>query len=210
MRIRGFTLVELLVALFITAILFTLGYGAVNQALAHRGELEEQQARMLAVQSTMRVLAQDFGQIAPRPVREPIGDTWQPALVSAATGSAQSQIQSLVSFTRTGWANPAGIQRPALQRVSYTFEKNALRRIYWPVLDTTLGNEPTQRDLLTGVKSVTLRFMEPSRQWADHWPIQPANPNDPGQTQRERPLAVEVTLELDDWGRIVRVFELPQ
>ena len=71
-----------MVALFITAILFAMGYGAINQALTHRGAIEEQQARLLAVQTTMRVLAQDFGQLAARPVRDPIGDTWQPALLA--------------------------------------------------------------------------------------------------------------------------------
>ena len=62
MRARGFTLIELMVALFITAIVFAMGYGAVNQALNSRQSLEDRQARLLAVQTTMRVLAQDFDQ----------------------------------------------------------------------------------------------------------------------------------------------------
>ena len=79
----GFTLVELLVALFITAILFTMGYGTVNQAMNHRGAIEEQNARLLAVQTTLRLMAQDFEQITPRPVRQPLGNnTWYPALMS--------------------------------------------------------------------------------------------------------------------------------
>src|SRR5215213_4073919 len=79
---QGFTLVELLIALFITAIMFAMGYGAVNQTLAHRGELEEQQTRLLAAQTAMRLFAQDFGQIVARPVREPVGTGWLPAVLS--------------------------------------------------------------------------------------------------------------------------------
>ena len=209
--LHGFTLVELLVAIFITAVLFTMGYGAINQTLAHRGAIEEQQARLLAVQTTMRIMAQDFGQLAPRPVRDPIGNTWQPA-IEAKGGSSGQEGSPMVIFTRTGWANPAGIQRPALQRVTYILEQNVLRREYWPVLDATLANNTTRRELLTGVKSSAFRYMDFSRQWVDQWPVRnaPLNPSDPGPGLRSRPMAIEATIELEDWGKIVRVFEVPQ
>src|SRR5687768_401831 len=165
---EGFTLVELLVAIFITTILFAMGYGAINQALANRGAIEEQQARLLAVQSTMRLLAQDFGQVVPRPVRQPIGSIWEEAF-RAEPGSQSGQ--PVVILTRAGWANPAGVQRPALQRVAYVFENGVLRREHWPVLDITLANEPVKRELLTKVKSISLRFRDRSgQQWIDQWP----------------------------------------
>src|SRR5829696_8463909 len=153
-RTRGFTLVELLIALFITAIMFAMGYGAVNQTLAHRSELEEQQARLLAVQTTIRLFAQDFGQIVARPVREPVGTGWQPAVLSTANANSTAGGQVLVSFTRGGWASPAGIQRPALQRVTYSFENGVLRREYYPVLDATLGSKVIRREVLKDVRSV--------------------------------------------------------
>src|SRR5215213_4131514 len=146
-RTRGFTLVELLIALFITAIMFAMGYGAVNQTVNNSGALEEQQARLLEVQTAMRVLTQDLQQIAARPVREPIGSNWQAALV--ADEPTNSPSMPLLSFTRTGWANPAGLQRPALQRVSYFFENDTLRREHLPVLDATLSSQPIKRELLT-------------------------------------------------------------
>lgn len=215
MKKQGFTLVELLVALFITSILFVMGYGAINQALSNRGAIEEQQERLLAVQTTMRLFAQDFGQAASRPVREPIGSTWEDAFVSQAASRGNSAApQALVLFTRAGWANPAGVQRPTLQRVAYTFEDGILRRNHWPVLDATLAAEPVRRELLKDVRSVTLRFMDGSRQWIEQWPSptinQIARIGQPGAGQRLRPRAVELTLELEDWGRIVRVFEVPQ
>jgi general secretion pathway protein J len=206
----GFTLVELLVALFITAILFTMGYGAINQTLAHRGAIEEQQERLLAVQTTMRMMAQDFGQMTPRPVREPVGSDWQPVILANGTSQGQTQSGPLVTLTRTGWANPAGIQRPALQRVSYIFEKDTLRREYQPVLDPTLANQPAKRELLSGIKSIQFRYMDNLRQWVDHWPAQAPSSNDPGSAQRTRPMAVEVTVELEDWGKVIRLFEVPQ
>ncbi len=204
MRQRGFTLIELLVAVFITAILFAIGYGAVNQAVKNREALEQQQERLLAVQTTLRTIAQDVNQLALRPIRNPNGNDLLPVL--EATGSDQKR---LVELTRNGWANPAGVQRPALQRVVYLFENNKLRRQYWPVLDPLLSTEPITKDLCTGVKSVTFRYMDVGRNWRDTWPPATAVANAGQLNLRLRPVAIEVTLELNDWGKIVRVLEVP-
>ena len=207
----GFTLVELLIALFITAIIFAMGYGAVNQTMAHRGQLEEQQARLLAVQTTVRLFAQDFGQIVARPVREPVGDGWQPSVESSEDAKTTGGGRALISFTRGGWANPAGIQRPALQRVTYSFENGTLSREYYPVLDATLASKMIRRDVLKDVRSVKLRYLERlPQQWAEQWPTKPVQANEPYDAQRQRPMAIEVTLDLEDWGKIVRLFEIPR
>jgi general secretion pathway protein J len=199
--IAGFTLIELMVAVFITAILLSMGYGAVNQALGDREALNSRQERLLAVQTAMRLLSQDFTQLAPRPVRQPIGDGWLPAIIGAPGAN------SIVTLTRAGWANPAGIQRPALQRVTYILENGTLRREHWPVLDAVLTTTTVRRELLDKVKSITLRYMDVSFQWRDQWP-QPALAGDPTSNLRLRPIAVEVTLELEDWGKLVRVIEV--
>jgi general secretion pathway protein J len=199
--IAGFTLIELMVAVFITAILLSMGYGAVNQALGDREALNSRQERLLAVQTAMRLLSQDFTQLAPRPVRQPIGDGWLPAIIGAPGSN------SIVTLTRAGWANPAGIQRPALQRVTYILENGTLRREHWPVLDAVLTTTTVRRELLDKVKSITLRYMDVSFQWRDQWP-QPALAGDPTSNLRLRPIAVEVTLELEDWGKLVRVIEV--
>jgi general secretion pathway protein J len=202
MKARGFTLIELMVALFITAIVFAMGYGAVNQALNSKGALEEKQERLLAVQTTMRIFSQDFGQLASRPIRDPTGDSWQAVLKTGQNA------QPYLSFTRGGWANPAGVQRPSLQRVAYVLEDKTLRRDHYPVLDYLLSTQPVKRELLTGVKSVTFRYMDVSRQWRDAWPP-PGLAGDPNVNLRARPIAIEVTLDLDDWGKLKRVFEIP-
>src|ERR1700691_1468348 len=96
---RGFTLIELMVAVFITAIVLAMGYGAVNQALQNREALDAREERLHAVQTTMRILTQDLTQLPPRPVRQPIGDGWLPALQSginpdAGLGSTTSTLGS--------------------------------------------------------------------------------------------------------------------
>ena len=204
LRQRGFTLIELAVAVFITAILFAIGYGAVNQAVKNRESLEQNQERLLAVQTTMRTIAQDVNQLALRPIRDPTGNDWMPVLIASA-----SDQKRLLELTRGGWANPAGVQRPALQRVVYLFEENTLRREYWPVVDPLLSTEPIKKDLCKDVKSVTFRFMDVGRQWRDTWPPASAIANNAQLNLRHRLVAVEVTIVLNDWGKIVRILEVP-
>jgi general secretion pathway protein J len=197
---RGFTLLELLVAMFIAALIFAMGYGAINQAVKSRTELQEQQAKLLELQSAMRILEQDFVQLAPRPIREPIGTGYQPALMASTT------TQPMVALTRGGWTNPAGLQRPALQRVAYYFENGTLRREYWTVLDPTQTSTAVRRDVMTHLKSVTVRYMDLSHTWQTQWP---PPTNTVGVTDlRTRPIAVEITLETEDWGKVQRVVEI--
>jgi general secretion pathway protein J len=205
MRTRGFTLLELLVAMFIAAVMFAIGYGAINQAMNNRSQLQEQQARLLEVQTAMRVLEQDVVQLAPRPIRQPVGDGWLPALI----GQSDPNTQPILQLTRGGWNNPNGVQRPGLQRVAYFLEKNTLRREYWNVLDPTLQNTTQKRDLLTHVKTVTFRFMDVSRQWQTQWPpTAVAGAMGQESALRMRPIAVEITVETDDWGKLVRTIEV--
>jgi general secretion pathway protein J len=201
MRARGFTLIELMVAIFIMALLAAMGYGAINQAMNSRESLEQRQQRLLAVQTTMRVMAQDFDQLSLRPVRDASGQAWQPVLLSGQSS------QPYLTFTRGGWANPAGIQRPALQRVAYALDNKVLRRDYFPVLDALVSTQPIKRELLADVKSVTFRYMDVSRQWRDQWPPQTAVQG--VQNLRLRPIAVEVVIDTEEFGKLRRVFEVP-
>jgi general secretion pathway protein J len=208
MRARnGFTLIELLVAVLVMAVLFAIGYGTITQALEQRERVRVQQQRLTALQNAVRTFVQDFAQLAPRPVHDRVGSGLENAL------QADPRSAMLVRFTRRGWANPAGLQRPALQRVEYLIEGDRLIRVHWPVLDAIQSTEAVRRELLTGVRSVKLRFMESGGTWLEEWPsavatAAAASLATPDQRLRYRPIAVEVALELEDLGRITRLIEV--
>jgi general secretion pathway protein J len=228
-RQSGFTLIELLVALFITAVMFAFGYRALDQAFRSRHEVDEQSARLIAVQQTIRTLEQDVELLAPRPVRNMLGDGYLPAVSAAQNnsigslgttlssgissgfgsgGSLSGSTAPLFTFTRGGWTNPAGIQRSELQRVSYSLENGALVRQYYPVLDATEAVQPIKRTLIDHVKNFSLRFMDAGHNWQNGWPPITSGAGAITALPRLRPVAVEVTIELDDWGVLIRHIEV--
>jgi len=202
-RAAGFTLIELLVSIFILGVLSTLCYGTLSYVMRTREATDAAFERQRRVQLAVQQLVTDFQQLEPRPVREPLGDAYQPAI------RADRRTQELVALTRAGWPNSANLPRSTLQRVSYTLENGALFRSYTTVLDPTLANVLVRRELVNDVVAVQLRFLDGNREWLDQWPsLSAANPLN-AQPLRTRPLAVEITLELRDYGRIVRLVEVP-
>jgi len=202
----GFTLIELMVAILIMAIIAAIGYATMNQAFKSHELLKEQQTQLLNLQNAVRIMEQDFVQATPRPVRQAVGDEpAQLAFVGLPPGG-----EPVVALTRNGWANPAGLQRPGLQRVAYFLENGTLRREYWNVLDPTLASQTLKRDLMQHVKTFTLRYLDVNHQWQPQWPPSTSCAGCATQEQalRQRPLAVEITLETEDWGKIVRVIEI--
>src|SRR5262245_54484440 len=209
MRRAGFTLIEVVVAIFVASVMFAIGYRALNQAMIERQSLSTAQDRVTEIQRGMRVIAQDFAQIAARAARESQGQgDLQPAVM------ADKRDNTVITFSRTGWSNPVGIQRPTEQRVRYRFIDGSLVREHWVSFDAALNSEPRQRIVLTRVKSVEVRFLDPTtRSWRNEWPARvaagPISPLTVDDFLLTRPLAIELTLVLEDRGRVQRIFEIP-
>jgi general secretion pathway protein J len=198
-RIGGFTLVEMLVALVIMAIMAALGYGIYRQARIGADRAGESLARTREIEFGLRIMVQDFSQIMPRPVRNPLGDSRLPAL-RGGTGAT-----TLVDLTRGGWSNTAGLQRSTLQRVSYQLVNNILQRSYQSVLDATTTNQPITQNLLTNVNSIQLNYLDQNHSWAPLWPSPTLPPNE---QMSSRPLAIEILIEFKDWGKVRRLVEV--
>src|SRR5690554_7547150 len=95
MKMRGFTLLEVLIAVAITAM---IGVGAtqlLTNVIDSRQAIEIRAEQLASLQRFNMIVSRDMEQIINRPIRDEYGDE-QPALMLESG-------QYLLEFTRAGW-----------------------------------------------------------------------------------------------------------
>ncbi len=195
----GFTLLEMIVAIALFAIISTVTFSALKITLDSREQTEKQLGRLQELQMTFTLIGRDLRQIVDRPIRGLYGGEEGPLLGG-----------STLEFTRSGWRNPARHQRSHLQRIGYGVIEGDLARLSWWVLDRSESSESISVTLLHDVQTLEVRFLDSAQEWQTAWPASsstgvssPGTPPPPA-----LPRAIEVTLELEDWGRITRLFRV--
>jgi len=195
----GFTLLELLVAMSVFAIMSVMAYGGLSQIISNNTSAEAALERMQSVQHMMYTLTRDFNQIIERNIRDEFGTT-QPYLV------AGSDPDTVVEFTRSGRRNPAKLLRSNLLRVAYQLEDNKLYRLFWPQLDRVQGMEPGRSELLDNIETFDIRYLDNNADWHTNWP--PANLGTSTAVAIPLPVAIEISMTLTDWGKLKRLYKV--
>lgn len=201
-RLHGFTLLEMLVAIAIFAMMYVLAQQFFGHMLNTRDLLNQKAQVLEQEQRALLFLVQDVEQMIARPVRDSLG-TRQPALIGNETA---------VEFTHMGWANPFSLQhRSNMQRVRYVFYDHQLIRRYWPVLDANVGTRPVDTVLLDKVKSVEFRYLEKDSatgqwRWLEYWPDNRMSQIPP--LLQPLPRSMEVSIEMENGDKLHRYFRL--
>lgn len=177
----GFTLVELLVALAIFALISVAGVMLLRSGsdtqLAVKGRLED----LSRTNRLYNAIEGDLAQAIARPVRDQSG---QP--VPAFTENDAGTPGALFGFVRAGWSNFDEAPRAGLQRVAYVLEDGALKRLGWPMLD---GAAPADAaTLVENVSAAQLQYRDERGEWRSDWTATDAN---------ALPRAVELRLTLE-------------
>ena len=200
-RTLGFTLLELIVALFVSAVMFAVGYAALMQASEQRDRIRVAQDELATLQRAIRLMTLDVTQSDPRPINDILG-RGELAAVLGADGSGR-----VLALTRSGEGLSSASGRPSLRRVEYRLEQGQLQRLTWPVLDPVAGVLPRTRVVLRGVRSVEFRFLDRDGQWSSVWPK--AGSDSGVGSLRQRPRAIEVRIDTDNQGMLRRLWEIP-
>ncbi len=196
-RSRGFTLLEVLIALSIFAILGLASYKLLSTELQTQSALEQQSQQQNHWQRGMARLTQDLQQATNRSIREDYGER-EAALIGDDAG---------IVFSHLGWMNPLQRTRSDIQRVAYRIQQDDegqsyLQRSFWFQLDRAPASEPVRQQLLPGVQQLQLRYYHAERQqWLPFWP--PVDEPNIG-----LPQAIEVTLVSPELGEIQRLVSL--
>lgn len=192
----GFSLIELLIALAIFAVLVLLSYRSVGLLLETQRSNAERQLLLQQWQRAVVLLERDLHQMVAREQNTGFG-TVLPSIYVPENG--------LLALTRggnpdVGWElrnDGQGQMRSYLQRVEYVVTEGKLLRRSWDWVDHAESTEPVELVLLNAdVTGVTLRFMDAKKTW------QPANE----WTNKALPRAVELTLNHAKLGEIKRLF----
>jgi len=142
------------------------------------------------VQMSLALFQRDIMQLSPRDVRDAFGD--KESAIALING------RELV-FTRNGNFSSLKLDQAELLRVSYSLRDEQFIRSHWRHLDITQGDRPLSASLLSNVTNLQIRVLDQNNLWHLDWPI----------SNNAKIRAVELTIELEGWGEIRRLFPAP-
>ena len=129
-----------------------------------------------------------------------------PGFQSTLRGGSSTTTMPLAELTRAGWSNTAGQQRSTLQRVSYALVDDVLKRSYTTALDTVQGTQAADSGPVRRREDRPAALPRRQPDLADASGRRPTLP--PDRELWTRPVAVEITIEFKDWGRVRRLVEV--
>jgi general secretion pathway protein J len=192
---RGFTLVELLVALAIFAVLAAFAYRGLDSMLQSRAALEVESRKWRDVALFVGRLERDLGAVLPRAATGASGTALAP--VSSHVESQDGR--EGLAVTRSGSPLQENVLA-APQRIAYRFREGRVERLAWSGVDASPREEPQAVAVLPRATALAFRFMDSRGEWRPSWGL-------PGSNDRP-PAAVEVTVALASGERIVRLVDI--
>ncbi|MDR0770922.1 MAG: type II secretion system minor pseudopilin GspJ [Burkholderiales bacterium] len=194
---RGFTLIEILIALMIFAVISVLAYRATSALTDGEQRLAREAAHWRAIEQVFTRLEADVRQTLPRPLAE--GGRVLPPW----SGQREPQRRVELQFARAAPNLPTAVGTTHGQRMAYVWQKNerggTLELLYWPTFDNAPDTAPLRYLLLDGVASFRLDYLSKDGGWLDEWPRL---------GEATLPRAVRVQLAAADGAVVERLFVL--
>ncbi len=150
---KGFTLLELVIAMAVFAVIMLMVMGGLNIVLKSQDQVSAKAKRLAELQMAVAVLVRDLNQIIERPVRNNAGE-----LTDVLSIKPKDLIR--LEFTSGGNINPNQMyQRSTLQRIGYGLDNENLIRFSWPVLDRVSDTPMLRRHVIGGVLGLDVEFL---------------------------------------------------
>lgn len=219
-RQAGLTLLEMLIAMAITALVAAMAYGFLSSARVAKESIDEALVTVNDLETVFQLLATDLHHVVDRQLPAAAAGLGSvdpaPAFMGGEVSRGAANVllgDYIIRFVRDGWANPLQQQRSDLQRVGYRWIDGQLWRDYWPERNQPLDAAPAgTRLLIEDLEELRIRFLPANAgqlrdsAWLEYWPPEGS---DQGAGASSLPLAVELTLTLEDVGDVQRIFSLP-
>ena len=190
----GFTLLELMVAISIFAIVSLLTMGGMTTVLDTQQHTEEHLQRLTRLQMVFTILSRELQQFSPRSIRDEYG------AVIESISSETSEGVSGIEFSHQGRFTLGS--KVSLQRVAYYFEDEQLVKKVWRVLDRVEDTSPVKQVLLDNIEELNFSFyvaqLQDEGNWQDTWT----------EDENAQLRAVKLSLKMADYDEIYRIFPI--
>lgn len=148
-RQQGFTLLEIMIALTIFAVISLLAWQILDGAMRTSNATDVAATRLNQLQRAYNLLERDFFQLQARaPRNEP------DVFVQSKDGLALTTLNGVSGQVQ-------------LERVRWRLKDKTLWRDIWPVIDGPADAEPEKVPILSDIKAMSWRFWKAS--WLDKW-----------------------------------------
>lgn len=198
---NGFTLLELLAAMAIFAIMSAMAFGGLSYILDSREHLENERLKHQSISLALLRIEDDLTQCRNRPIR--MEDGKSAAAFVGREPDARALAEPTVECTRGGQAIVGRQPTSDLMRIGYRLnDEQKLLRIVWPVLDRAPQTVPQSQQVMSDVESFGVRYFY-NKEWHRLWPIkvQPGSNN----TAPPIPEGIELTIKQIDQPEIQRL-----
>jgi len=190
-KYKGFTLLEIMIALFIFSIVSVMLTGALHHIIQTHGRVTARAETLEELQHALLLFSRDIEQTTHRPI-------------VTANNSIEGFVgnDKQVRFVHANYNNPTGeFKKANLQRSQYTFNKDKFMRTVWSMLDQTPLSKSEDQVLLENVTQIKLAYLDNQNHWQNRWPLS-------SNAKQTLPKAVRIILKLKDWGTLSQIYQI--
>lgn len=192
---RGFTLLEVLLALSIFAVLAALLLSSMQTLQTSHAQISNSMQHWRDIELFWNKLQNDLNHVAPRPVRNQAGVS-----IAAMLGNpVLVQVDDAnLALTRHNEGEQLAL---GAERIGYRLKDGRIEYLQWQGLDAAPRSVPTISVLFEQVTVFKLRYLDANGLWLDKW--------QPAQLDALPPRALEVTLQFEGQAPMQRLFLTP-
>jgi general secretion pathway protein J len=189
---QGFTLLEVLVTLLISTLLFTLLAAALHQVMSVQARVEEKAAVLHDLQQTHLFLSHDLSKAMAHVIQS--SDEKNKPFIGSSTAFTLMRVGSIM--------DTEAHETPSLTAVQYALSKHGLFRKTWSMMDNGAEHDAHARQLLSHITDGHFEYLDATNHFHSSWPLIEAK-------AETLPRAVRVVLTLSGWGVMSALYPIP-
>lgn len=163
----GFTLIELMVAILIFAVISIISYRTLASLVTTKQIVTTTQDKWNGIGNAISWLTTACSRAIPLVVRDENG-----VIIPAVIGkdNISGKFDAQLELTLSGYIRDPIYGSAAPKRLGFRYINNQLFLVTWPALNRVITTQPQVDLLMDQVASFKQAFLYPDKQWRDEWP----------------------------------------